>query len=327
MSGPASYAAYLAAPGRQDSFAYIITVPDSTGTTQTLYWCRGELTTEPGDTPANTVFQPRVLQGGIEYESPEFDPHNPSWGVMGQPQPKDLVALQIDGDLDALRAYRWAGAQIEVRHGGVCRDGRLAFSLWQTISIPEVDGWPTWDLDRMKLPLRAMDARFDMPAERRKLASLGWCIEGDGAKAGASFNPFAPGVRLRGSETGKKGDYGADLVVTRPDPVVTGDLLLCSITTHSNLVSGSYSDWTCSSGLPAGWTLLDDTAAGPVGHVYAHRTIVAYKVAGASEPASYTFTGTGTPCDRCWEVTVWYGQDGTTPVANHGRERSVHSRL
>lgn len=72
----------------------------------------------------------------------------------------------------------------------------------------------------------------------------------------------------------------ADLVINKPTGTVEGDLLIVTIiddTGESPAIT-----------LPAGWTLLHDLAAG------SSLTTVAYKVAGASEGDTYTFTNTHT---------------------------------
>jgi len=72
----------------------------------------------------------------------------------------------------------------------------------------------------------------------------------------------------------------ADLVINKPTGTAEGDLLVVTIIQDT-------SDTTTVT-LPDGWTLIHDIASS------SSRTTVAYKTAGASEGASYTFTNTDT---------------------------------
>lgn len=315
-----TYSSFLAAPSRRDVYLYTVTVKDSTGTSQTLRWCGYDdrYKSRPSDSPANTTWEPRVLSGGTEYTSPGFDPFNPSWGVLAQPAPSPLVVVQDDADLDTLVSYRWPGARITVQHGGWTDGGVLPLNLFRTINSVVVDGWPTFDLDRVTIPLRSLDARFDDPVERRTLAGLGWGIEGDGASAGVDFYPFAPGVKVRGRVAANRLDSGLNLTVSRPEGVQDGDLMVVWIASHSTDSAGTYFDWSIS-GAPAGWT-QQIASSSSVGGVAARRLYCYTKVAGASEALTYTFTGSGVASNRNWELTAWYGQDGTTPVVTSAED-------
>jgi hypothetical protein len=73
--------------------------------------------------------------------------------------------------------------------------------------------------------------------------------------------------------------------VSKPSGVVSGDLLLATLEVDADpaTVSG-----------PAGWTRLLDTVGGP-GTGNAFHTQVWWKLAGAGEPASYSWTVSGSP--------------------------------
>src|SRR5690606_34981429 len=223
-----------------------------------------------------------------------------------------IVAMQFDGDLDQYRDWLWAGAKFTVRHGGWTQDGYLPLARFRTIATFEVDGWPMFGIDRVTFPLRSREARFDVPMEPRTFWGLGWCLEGDGATAGVSFNPVLPNVSLHSTKQTRLGDFGANFTVAMPANVPEDALMLVWISSHHNTVAGAYQDWSISDA-PAGWSLVD-SAVISVGGTPARRLYLYSKVAGASEPASYTWTGTGTACNRIASVEVWVGVDGTTPV-------------
>jgi len=73
--------------------------------------------------------------------------------------------------------------------------------------------------------------------------------------------------------------------VNKPSGVAAGDLLLATLEIDS--------DPTTVTG-PAGWTRLMDTVGAP-GTAMTYHTQVWWKLAGASEPASYGWTVSGTP--------------------------------
>lgn len=92
---------------------------------------------------------------------------------------------------------------------------------------------------------------------------------------------------------------GTTLTITKPSGVASGDLLVAFV--H---VSGSPTLTP-----PSGWTLIDSvTNAFGVGTLYAFRFM-----AGGSEPASYSWTWTGSQysCGGIYRVT---GADATTPI-------------
>lgn len=309
-----AYAEFLLDPGRHDVHLYDVVVPDETGTSQTFRWSNEAFESSPSDSPASTTWEPRVREGGVDFESPAFDFNNPQFGALAPVALSPLVVVQFNGDLDQYVGYQWARATVTIRHGGWTTYGAVPLSAFRTIAVHELNGVPTFGVNTVTFYLRSLDARFNQPVERRTHYSLGWCIEGDGASAGVNFAPFAPGVRLRGALNGSaSSNGGSNLVLSRPDDYAEGDLLVAWIASHSN--GGSpYVDWSVTSA-PAGWTVRIDVNVAPAG-VAAHRLYLWTKVATASEPATYTFVGTGTACNRPWNVSVWYGQDGTTPTVD-----------
>lgn len=303
-----SYLQFKQNPSRRDIYLFDVVVKNAAGVEENLYWC----TSRPPNAPEIAKYQPRVVDGGLNYVGPNFDPHNPTFGALPPSAPEPLVIFQWDGDMDDKRTHKWDGASITVRHGGYTQDGWLPLSEWRVINTVEVDRWPTFSLDRVSFPLRTMDARFKVPMETRKLAALGWCIEGDGATAGVNFSPFAPGVRERARSEGRVGDGVTNIVIDKPEGTQAGDLMRAYIAAHMNDNNGTYQAGSISSA-PAGWTLQQAALASASGDP-AMRLYLYTKVAGASEPATYQWNWTGTNCARCWSCVAYYGQDGTTPV-------------
>ena len=89
---------------------------------------------------------------------------------------------------------------------------------------------------------------------------------------------------------------GGSLVVNKPAGVLAGDVLIAVVTT-----------WQTISGAPAGWTLLGSGTG--VGFLR--------KIAGASEPASYSFSlagASGTPLVASGIIVAFYGADNSPPL-------------
>lgn len=300
---------------RHDYYLYVISIKDNTGTPQTLRWSRGTIdSTIFADIADNPV--PRVFEGGLEYESPDFDPHEPSHGVVPAAQPIPIVAAQFDGDLDQYRTWRWAGATITIYHGGYTdEEGWLDIALWPVVNTVEVDGWPTLDLDRMTIPLRSREARFEAQAERRTMAALDWCLEGNGASVGVSWNPEVPGIQRRAASA-RAGTVStaANVTVTFGDFEI-GDLLVIRLAAaHAQLRSTmAYQPWTAAT--PSGWTSRYPAAA-TTGGADVHRLYVFTRVAQSGDPATVTITpgGGSVACDRAWQTDVFHGQHATTEI-------------
>ena len=111
---------------------------------------------------------------------------------------------------------------------------------------------------------------------------------------------------------------GTSVVVTAPAGISSGDLLIAAVSTDGS-TAGSLAS-------PAGWTLLDrgsDSATTVTLGVW-------YKIAGASEPANYTFTWTGNEQAYGW-VMRFTGHNSSTPINasafQEGASTSQHSAL
>jgi type II secretory pathway pseudopilin PulG len=108
-------------------------------------------------------------------------------------------------------------------------------------------------------------------------------------------------VVYQGYNKGKRTANASSVVVTAPAGISSGDLLIAAVSTDGS-TSGSLAS-------PAGWTLLDrgtDSAAQVTLGVW-------YKIAGASEPANYTFTWTGSEQAYGW-VMRFTGHNSSAPI-------------
>ena len=85
-------------------------------------------------------------------------------------------------------------------------------------------------------------------------------------------------IAIRGNATENTDFGGAPFNVNKPTGVVEGDVLI-------GVVQSQYYDYADLT-IPTGWTFLEGRDSGTLGG----HSKVAYKVAGASEPASYTFS-------------------------------------
>lgn len=103
----------------------------------------------------------------------------------------------------------------------------------------------------------------------------------------------------RGTATTATATSDTSVAANKPAGVVSGDLLLAVFTNNNQTVSR-----------PSGWTQLFYTPAS-TGNVWA--TGVYYKVAGASEPTSYTFS-VPSAAPLVLSITAWSGVDNTTPI-------------
>ena len=109
-------------------------------------------------------------------------------------------------------------------------------------------------------------------------------------------------IAQRGSATNTMvSSPGASFVITKPAGVLSGDIMIINIAQYS---SGALSTPVCS-----GWTAIDGRTLNTTGKYGA----VLYKVAGAAEGASYTFTITGAPSYLSATIIAFSGVNPITP--------------
>ena len=91
---------------------------------------------------------------------------------------------------------------------------------------------------------------------------------------------------------------GAGLTVNRPSGTASGHVMIALVASYSSLAMSS---------APSGWTLLENQAASN------SEIWVYYRVAGGSEPASYTWTLNGSD-DIAGYIVTYGGVDTSTPI-------------
>jgi type II secretory pathway pseudopilin PulG len=110
-------------------------------------------------------------------------------------------------------------------------------------------------------------------------------------------------LRYRDFNEAKAGPYSPVITISRPSSTNAGDLLIAAVATDGD-TSGVIAS-------PGGWTLIDRGAYN--GEV----TLAAWwKIAGASEPASYQFTWWGSSKDAYGWIMRFTGHDPTNPIHN-----------
>ena len=97
---------------------------------------------------------------------------------------------------------------------------------------------------------------------------------------------------------------GTQDVLAKPAGVVSGDLMLAFLEADGNI---GVADW--STLVPAGWTILYQDLTGGT---FKWWPMVAYKVAGGSEPASYAFSF-GSQAGR-GVIAAWSGVSASAPI-------------
>jgi len=94
----------------------------------TLYFSGEGFVTEPTDTPANTVFEPRLVEP-ISFSRSMFS--SGKIGGLSVPGFGELVLTNADGGLDAWADYGWDGRSVELRVGEAGADLQYYFTIFQ----------------------------------------------------------------------------------------------------------------------------------------------------------------------------------------------------
>ncbi|HSV29853.1 MAG TPA: hypothetical protein VLL76_09840, partial [Candidatus Omnitrophota bacterium] len=140
-----------------------------------IYWGSQHYLTEPTDVPSSTLWR-GVLQQPYSAEMRLFggtDPFGAAESGFGS-----VVALNGDGDYDAVTGYNWAGAAIEILVGGAGRP----LSDFAVVARPEGDGLG-WDRERIELRLRDRLRILSRSVARRVYTGAGG-VDGAAAIAG-----------------------------------------------------------------------------------------------------------------------------------------------
>lgn len=114
-------------------------------------------------------------------------------------------------------------------------------------------------------------------------------------------------VAQRGTATSGTAANSTSVSAAKPTGVVSGDLLLATFTNADQTVTP-----------PTGWTaLFYDTANAITGHTWGAG--VYWKVAGSSEPTSYSFS-VPSSAPLVLTITAWSGVDPATPIGTNWAE-------
>lgn len=108
-------------------------------------------------------------------------------------------------------------------------------------------------------------------------------------------------VALRGSASKVTTANGTSLTASKPSGVIAGDVLLASFTNNHQTVTR-----------PSGWVVLYNLVAS-TGNSFS--STLCYKVAGASEPSSYTFS-VPSAAPLVLVLTAWSGVDNSNPIGS-----------
>jgi hypothetical protein len=121
-------------------------------------------------------------------------------------------------------------------------------------------------------------------------------LRGEPSDLGA-YEHVAPQPELRAASSATA-EASTSLVLPKPAGTATGDVLIAQVVNRGNSAITA----------PSGWTLIRDTPKGT-----AERMATFYKVAGASEPTSYTFTSTNA-FGKAGGVADWVHVDASSPI-------------
>ena len=89
-------------------------ITDSIGTSTTLRYTDGNFTTEPGETPANAFYEPRISDPGLIRRDLFSDRRIIGSSKIGI---GDIVLINNDGGLDSIKNYGFDGQLLTLRYG------------------------------------------------------------------------------------------------------------------------------------------------------------------------------------------------------------------
>lgn len=161
-----AYTDFLADPQRIDLWIADLVPYDSDASAEvTLRVSTDEYATEPSDTPANTPYEARLLEG------PSFETDAAPPGTLGQLPNLRGGELRLGlrmGDRDAWRAYDWNGRRVTIRHGGYSpRLGRKLTFAEMGVAEYEMEA-AKFGLDVITIPLRDPVRKFEDPLQSRR---------------------------------------------------------------------------------------------------------------------------------------------------------------
>lgn len=193
MSTP-SYADFLADPGRTENFLVELTGYDTGAEVERVYrFSLEDYATEPGDTPANQLYERRVIDryqriattGAIEAAGRRLS------GFIQSEHGSIIRLKQWFGDLDLgtapclqgspIRAISFGGRSAVIKHGGTCAKGAMAFADYVVLDSALIDGQAIVDLAEVRFKLKANESRLQSPAQTRRFFGTGTCVVFNGS--------------------------------------------------------------------------------------------------------------------------------------------------
>jgi hypothetical protein len=117
--------------------------------------------------------------------------------------------------------------------------------------------------------------------------------------------PEAGNVVLESFTEGKRATLGTNVTVTKPTSTAQGDLLVAAVSVDGDVRTSLM--------VPGGWNAIHIGPVGP-GSGLAQQTFAVYwKLAGAGEATSYSFSWTGSKQAYAW-IMRFTGHDATSPI-------------
>lgn len=105
-----------------------------------------------------------------------------------------------------------------------------------------------------------------------------------------------------GSATTGSINNGNSIDINKPTGVASGDILICALTQNENTITA-----------PSGWTLLHERTTTDTTNIFSGH--IFYKVAGGSEPSSYTWGHNGdTSAPYAGVMSAWRGFNASNPI-------------
>jgi hypothetical protein len=186
--------------------------------------------------------------------------------------------LQVLGECGIISAL------IVLETGATLHDGGAAAG--RRVQVPWGDDFAALNTDGQMLMKRAIE----------------WAAGAGEGGSGGGDPPTGPTVSVAEQTDARAGSNTTSLTITKPPGTVEGDLLVAAVATDGNSAS--------SIAAPPGWNLIS------VGEQSRSVTFgVWWKLAGATEPASYQFTWGGVAEEAFGWIMRFTGHDPTSPIA------------
>lgn len=196
MSAP-TFAQWLADPNRTENLLIDVTGYDTVLLAEvTLRFSSLNYATEPGDTPANLLYDRRIVGPYERVTSPVGGDGGARFlaGFFPTRTGAIIRLKQFHGDLDLgtaaclagtpMRSISFGGRSIVVRRGGTCSKGVLPFSEYQILNSGTIDGEPGIGLSDVTFRVKDKGDRLKFPVQDRLLFGTDRCVIFNGTTTG-----------------------------------------------------------------------------------------------------------------------------------------------